>query len=729
MSEPPSRTGGELVEAAGRALAAGSPRIARWLCTEAVAAEPRNADAHRLLALAAEQEGDAGTAARHLLVAAGLTPGRDEPLLALAALRRAEGDDAGAAAALRAALAAVPADPDTWFDLGNAELSLGRLAPAIRAYRRALALKPGHRGASNNLALALSSAGAPAEALEAVEAGLALTPEADELWRLAAQLRLDTGDAEGAAAAVDAALALAPGVLDPELCRGVTTALRDRRRFEEAVALARRGIAIHPLDATLVHHLGVTLSMKGENEAAQDCFLQAVLLDPAHPFALNSLGVGLCNLGQAEAGVRALERALFLSPYHTSLHSNLALNLQYHPGVTAERILAVHRLWDERHGRRWLAPAPDPRANPFRRLRIGYVSPDLGQHPVGFFLKGVIANHDRGPFEVFCYSSRADEDPLTEFIRGHADHWIACASTPHEELLHRIRDDRIDILIDLAGHTQGNRLPVFAVKAAPVQATWAGYVGTTGLSAMDYLISDACQSPPGHDGRTAEAVVRLPDCYVCYDPPAYAPDVAPPPFRRNGFVTFGCFNNLAKVNDDVIAAWAGLLRGRPDRRLLMLTHALGTRAGRERVERAFAGHGVAADQLDLRPGAFHRQLLETYGEVDLALDPFPYSGGLTTLEASWMGVPVVTWAGERFCSRHSLSHLSAIGVPELAASDRDGYLALADALADDPARLEHYRRTLRPIMAASPLLDLPGFTRKLELALRRMWQRWCMLNA
>ncbi|HSK40881.1 MAG TPA: hypothetical protein VK943_14030, partial [Arenibaculum sp.] len=597
-----------------------------------------------------------------------------------------------------------------------------------RAYRRALRAAPGHRAAAHNLALTLAASHRVDEALGVLAHTLAHDPAADELWRLTAQYRLERGDPRGAFDALSRALALAPDVLDAELCRGVGTALRVGRHFEDAVWLIRHGLRLHPANATLFHHLGVTFGIMRERAKAAACLRHAIMLDPAHPFALNSHGIDLCSLGQSEAGVRALERALLLEPYHTALHSNLALNIQYDPGAAQDRILEIHRLWDRRHGSRWLPPADDWQPTPFKRLRIGYVSPDFGQHPVGFFLRGVIPNHDRAAFEVFCYSNRADEDPMTAFFEANADHWVPCASMGHAELAGRIRGDRIDILVDLAGHTQGNRLPVFAVKPAPVQATWAGYVGTTGLSAMDYLISDARQSPPEHDRWTVETVIRLPDCYVCYDPPPYAPQVVPPPCRRNGFVTFGCFNNLAKVNDRVVALWSDLLRGRPDRRLRLQTQALGDPRGRRRIYDAFAAHGVGADQLDLHGGAFHRQLLEAYGEVDVALDPFPYSGGLTTLESLWMGVPVVTLAGERFCSRHSVSHLTAAGVPELAVDDERSYVALAGALADDPGRLDFYRSTLRPRMAASPLLDLPGFTRNLERALRRMWQRWCMLN-
>jgi protein O-GlcNAc transferase len=718
--------GAVMLDAAGRALAAGRPELALAIARDVLrTGTQEEARAHHLAGLAARSAGDGAAALDHLRRAAELSPGREEIWLDLAGLLRAAGRNDDASGALRHALALAPSDPDTWYDLGNARIDLGDGEGAVASWRRALSLRPGHRGALQNLAVTLTALGRREAAAEPLRRALALEPEAADLQLLFARQRIDAGAVDEARDALLRLFDLDPGSVDPELCRSVSTALRDAGRNGEAAFLIRRAIALHPGNATLHQHLGVTLSRMQDLAGSTAAFRHAALLDPAHAFALNSYGIGLCTLGQVEAGVRAIARAHRIEPWHTALHSNLALNLQYHPDATADELLAVHRDWDARHGAVWLPPDPAWDRIPGRKLRIGYVSPDFGQHPVGFFVRDVVALHDRSRFEVVCYSNRTDEDPVTAQIRARADLWVPCASMSHEELAFRIRADRIDILVDLAGHTQGNRLPVFAVKPAPVQASWAGYVGTTGLAAMDWLISDARQSPPEQDAFSVERIMRLPDCYVCYSPPDYAPEVGPPPFQRNGFVTFGCFNNLAKLNGKVVALWARLLRGRTDRRLRLQTRALAVPQARRALAAAFEAEGVPASQVDLLPGGFHRQFLDAYNEIDLALDPFPYSGGLTTLEALWMGVPVVTFGGGRFCSRHSVSHLTAAGVPELAADDPEGCLALASDLADDPRRVASYRERLRPLMRRSPLLDHALFTRRLEEAFAAMWRDWC----
>jgi predicted O-linked N-acetylglucosamine transferase (SPINDLY family) len=292
-----------------------------------------------------------------------------------------------------------------------------------------------------------------------------------------------------------------------------------------------------------------------------------------------------------------------------------------------------------------------------------------------------------------------------------------------------IRQDGIDILVDLAGHTAGNRLPVFARKPAPVQASWAGYVGTTGLAAIDYLITDRWQSPAGSERYMAESLARLPDGYVCWSVPGHAPEVGPLPATSAGAVTFGCFNTLAKINPPVIALWARLFRQLPGSRLVLKTRELADTSVREHILELFDAEGVTAARITLEDRSPHPELLARYNGIDIALDAFPYSGGVTTIEALWMGVPVVTMPGERFASRHSLSHLSNIGLEELVADGPDDYLRIAAALARDLPRLQALRRGLRNRMRASPLLQSQRFTRGLEETFRAMWRSWCGAGA
>ena len=359
-----------------------------------------------------------------------------------------------------------------------------------------------------------------------------------------------------------------------------------------------------------------------------------------------------------------------------------------------------------------------------KKLRVGYVSADFGRHPIGYFLSPVLASHDRTRVETYCYSHRTTEDDLTIKLKNSADHWRCTVGINDDDLADIITADQIDILVDLSGHTGGNRLRVFARKPAPVQATWAGYVGTTGLSAIDYLISDWQETPPGSERWHVETPIRLPDCYVCYEPPEYAPVSSALPALLNGYVTFGSFNNLAKMNNDVIALWSQILQHVTDSRLLLITRELNDLDTRKSLTKEFTRFGVA-NRVTLSGSLPHAELLSAYNRVDIALDPFPYSGGLTTLESLWMGVPVVTLGGERFSSRHSLSHLTAVGLPEFITTGPDTYLSSAASHAADLVKLADLRRHLRARMAVSPLCDAIRFTQNLEAAFRQMWQTWC----
>jgi predicted O-linked N-acetylglucosamine transferase (SPINDLY family) len=362
-------------------------------------------------------------------------------------------------------------------------------------------------------------------------------------------------------------------------------------------------------------------------------------------------------------------------------------------------------------------------------LRIGFVSADFGRHPVGFFTLELLENHDPGAFTAVCYSCDRRPDAVTERLQAAADEWHEVRNTSHSSLAERIRADGIDILFDMAGHTARNRLPCFARKPAPIQVTWAGYVGTTGLATMDYLLADRHHVPAGEDIHYRERILRMPNGYICYTPRAEAPDVAPLPARTNGFVTFGCFNNPAKINDPLLDAWAAILGRLPGSRLFLKYAEMDDPITRRRVAGRLGLHGIEPSRLVFEPRSPHRELLAAYNRVDIGLDTFPYSGGLTTCEALWMGVPVVTVTGATFAGRHSTSHLSNVGLTETIATDVPGYIATAVALANDPDRLAELRATLRQRTAASPLCGGPRFARDFEAAMRGIWRAWCESNA
>jgi protein O-GlcNAc transferase len=374
-------------------------------------------------------------------------------------------------------------------------------------------------------------------------------------------------------------------------------------------------------------------------------------------------------------------------------------------------------------------PPPPPHDNaplPDRRLRVGYVSADLGRHPVGYFLAPVLAAHDRAGFAIHCYSARTAEDDITARCKAASESWQIVAGLDDAALAERIRADGIDILVDLAGHTGDNRLRCFALKPAPVQVTWLGYPGTTGLREIDYRLTDAIVDPVGAaDALSSEILVRLPNGFLCYTPPAGF-DPAAPPASTAGGITFGSFNNLAKFDAEAAALWARILHRVPGSRLLLKSLQTADPPSWRRYLALFAAHGIAADRvvaLPWLPSAADN--LAAYGQLDIALDPFPYNGTTTSCDALWMGVPVVTLAGNRHAGRVGASIVRRLGMAELIAATPDDYVEIAVRLAADPGRLAALRGELRERFRASPLHDSRGLARDIEAAYRTMWQRWC----
>ena len=397
--------------------------------------------------------------------------------------------------------------------------------------------------------------------------------------------------------------------------------------------------------------------------------------------------------------------------------------------VSAETVAAEHR----RAGAALMALAPNSPALPFanprdpgRRLRVGYVSPDFRRHSVSYFLEPLLAAHDRAGFEIFCYAEVIQPDEVTARLQRHADHWLITAGMPDDALAARIRADGIDILIDLAGHTAGNRLPLFARRPAPIQATWLGYPNTTGLPAIDYRLADAISDPPGWgDALASETLLRLPGGFLCFGPPVHAPPPGVPPCLAAGAVTFGSFNNPAKISLPTIESWSAILKRLPDARLLLKSRQLVDAMTWVLLRTRFAERGIPANRVDML--GFQADTvshLEVYHRVDIALDPFPYNGATTTCEALWMGVPVVTLAGDRHAARVGASLLSRVGLDGLIAASRDEYVERAVDLAGDRERLAALRSTLRPDMAASSLCDATAFARGVEAAYRGIWERW-----
>ena len=495
-------------------------------------------------------------------------------------------------------------------------------------------------------------------------------------------------------------------------------------RFDACLAECLQISASHQNDPEALLSVGALLLGFGFIAAARDCFMQVNRIAP------NDLRpvLNLANVAR-DGGNHGQSRRLYAAlltqlPNHPVVRRNVLVSLEYDPDVADDERLQQARAWGEwastRAGGARRRPPLDAVALVGRPLRIGYVSADFCQHTVGWFVKNVITAHDRSRVEVFAYSAGQVNDWITDAIRA-ASVFHDVAGLDDLALAQQIRDDRIDVLIDLSGHTAGSRLTVFAHRPAPVQVSWLGYFATTGLAAMDAVLLDAWHAPEAMQAQFVEPILRLPGGRLCYVPAPFAPaKVAPPPCLARGHVTFGCFNNTAKFNRGAYATWARIMAAVPGSRLILKWRTFQDAGLCASVLAGFAALGIDAERITLRGASFHVTLLEEYADIDIALDTFPFTGGLTTCEALWMGVPVVTWPQGRAVSRQGLAVLSAIGLPELAGQDADDYVRIAVDLAQDPARLLALRNSLRDRMRASTLCDVPAFTIALEDTLQAL---------
>jgi predicted O-linked N-acetylglucosamine transferase (SPINDLY family) len=450
-----------------------------------------------------------------------------------------------------------------------------------------------------------------------------------------------------------------------------------------------------------------------------------VRLNPDHAEAHANLGLGLMERGQLDEAIAEYRVALGLKPDSPDIHSNLVRVLHYHPGFDAQAILDECRRWNARHAEP-LGIEIRPHANladPERRLRVGYVSSEFRDHVDSFFTVPLLSNHDHREFEVFCYADVARPDALTGRLRGLADVWRDIAVLSDAQAADRIRNDQIDILVNLRVHTADNRLPIFARKPAPVQVTWLGYPGTTGLSTMDYRLTDPYLDPPGRfDAFYAEESVRLPDTFWCYDPLCDGPPVNELPALESGALTFGCLNAFSKINEGCLALWARVLHEVPGSRLMLLAPR---GPARDRVLARLRQEGIDADRVRFVDKRSRAEYLKLYHQIDVCLDPLPYNGHTTSLDAFWMGVPTLTLPGGTAVGRAGWSQLCNLDLKDLAAETPEQFVDLAARVAGDLPRLQELRRTLRERMSASPLMDAGRFARNVESAYRAMWRRWC----
>lgn len=608
--------------------------------------------------------------------------------MACMALRRYE----AAVEPLRRSLALGSAQAETYYNLGFALEQIGHVEQAITAYREAARLKPNLAEAHNNLGNLLIRARRPEEALAAYRRASELKPEM------------------------------------AELIVNVGNALRELGRHEEAVEAYRSAIRLKPDLFQAHNNLPFVLSALGEyKEALRHC-MRAMEIQPSFFEPYNNLGLTLLNLDRTQEACDAFRRAMELNPDDPQVISNLMFPITYLDDTSSQERLALARRYDELLNRAVSAyTVYDTVPDPSKRLRIGLVSGDFGLHPVGYFLANVLANIDQGGFELFAYETAVRADEMNAQLRQYIPNWRVTTKKNLDDaaFAQLIHSDGIDILVDLAGYTSHNRLPVFAWHAAPVQVAWLGYFATTGLAAMDWILADRWVLPPEEEGHFVERPWRLPDSYYCFTPPDEVVEVASLPALKKGHITFGCFNKNEKVNDRVIACWARVLDAVPHSHLFLKNKALDDAEVMAEYQDRFARHGIGAERLRFEGASARASYLAAYHEVDIALDPFPFPGGTTSIEGLWMGVPVLTLRGDRFIGHQGETILHSVDMPEWIAQDVDDYVAKAKTFASDLAALAELRASLRQQLLGSPLCDAPRFARNLEQAFRGMWHIWC----
>jgi len=702
----------------------GQNDVAIDLIGQAIALDPNYAEAHNNLGTALKGNGqiDEAIAAHRRAIA--LVPEYAEAYSNLGISLRDKGQFEEAIAACRQAIALTPALPEAHNNLGSALNGNGQFDEAIAAFRQALALNPQLAEAQNNLGIVLKIKGQLIEAIAAFRQAVELRPGYIKAYRNLGKALRENRQLDEALTAFRQAVFLSPN--DAQGHNDLGIALRDKKEIDGALDELNQAVALKADFAEAYFNLGTVLVEKDRLDEALAAFRQAIVLEPNFAEAYRRIGTTLTDQGQLDEAIAAFQQAISIRPDYPEAHSSIIFTMLFHPAYDAQALAAELGRWNHLHAEplgKFIREHSNDRS-PDRRLRIGYVSPDLRSHVVGLNVLPLVREHDRQQVEIFCYANVGRPDQVTSRFQQAADHWRDILALSDEQVADRIREDRIDILVDLALHMPGNRLLVFARKPAPVQATFAGYPGSTGVSAIDYRLSDPYLDPVEMDASIySERTIRLPDSFWCYDPIALRDcQVNPLPTLRTGVITFGCLNNFCKINDDIINLWARVLKQVKNSRLLLLAPE---GIPRQRTLDLLQREGIETERVEFIPRLPRRAYMESYHRIDIGLDSFPYNGHTTSLDSFWMGVPVVTLIGPAVVGRAGWCQLSNLGLTELAGETADQFVQIAVELANDLPRLKELRSTLRQRMERSPLMDAAKFARNIEAVYRQLWRTWC----
>ncbi len=728
---------------------------------KAIAIKPDYAEAHNNLGITLKDVDRIDEAMSHYEQALSIKPDYVEAHnnLALALHTKDRMDEA--MTHYEQALAIKPGFAEAHNNLGNVFKDLGREDEAIDRYKHALALKPHYAEAHNNLGISLKDIDEMDEANIHFEQALAINPDFAEAHNSLGLTFYIQDQMDEAITHYEQALVIKPdyveahnnlgsaldnlGHIDEAISHyeqalsikpdyamahnNLGSALQKQGRMDEAIARFQQALMLNPDYAEAHNNLGNVLHVQGQVRDAMSHYEQALTIKSDYAEAHNNLGNIYSELGRQEDAIEHFEQSLSLKPDDPEAHSNLLLMHNYQTDIDAITVFKAHQRWAEQHA----IPLADinnvytNNPDPEKRLRIAYLSPDFRMHSVAFFMESIFSAHDREAFEIFAYHNSIRHDSMSERLQAITDHWRCIIGMNDEKVAEQIREDGIDILVDLAGHTAHNRMRVFSLKPSPIQISYLGYPNTSGLATMDYRLTDQWADPPGQtEAYYTEELLRLPHGFLCYQPQADAPEVEALPTVTAGHITFGSFNTYPKINAGVIQVWGRILQSLPNARLLMKARQFKDDTVCEQTRLLFQEQGVNAEQLEfVSQIPSYTAHLNLYNRVDIALDTFPYNGTTTTCEALWMGVPVVTLAGESHRSRVGASILNNIGLDELITDNVDAYVTKVLALAGDVEVLAKLNATIRDKMQHSSLTNAEQFTRSLEETYKEVWKKWC----
>ncbi len=619
-----------------------------------------------------------------------------------------------------------PSHPDALHLLGVIAHQRGNHKRAIELIKRALLNNRFEAGYYNNLGEAHRALKDFENAIACYKKAIQQNADFKEAWNNLGNVHFTCGRLEEAVASFKRALTIQPNYA--EACNNLGNVLTASGYLNAAVDRFRHAIKINREFAEAHNNLSNTLNAQGKHAEAIVSAQCALAQKPNFPEAYNNQGIALNALGRFKEAVDNFQRALDIRADYAEAYSNLLLAMNYQPEISIEALYKKHCAWAKAFAHPTLDnPVFDIDRSVEKRLRIGYVSPDFRAHSVAYFLEPILANHDKKRFKVYCYSAVVYPDGTTERLKTMTDNWVSIVGQSDDDVAKRLHEDKIDILVDLSGHTANNRLLLFARRLAPIQVTYLGYPNTTGLQTMDYRLTDDYADPEGGTEKWyTEKLVKLNSTAWCYRPPENTPEINKLPVEEKGVITFGSFNASYKLNENVFRLWTQILTRVARSRLLIKSKSLADPAFRERINKQFLESGISHERLMLQPHEpTHWQHMERYHEIDIVFDSFPYHGTTTTCEALYMGIPVVTLEGRDHRSRVGVSLLNQVNLQSLIARTEEEYVAIACSLAYNVDELAELRNNLRTRMGKSPLMDEAGYTQGIENAHREMWRKWC----